>query len=97
MEPSKPRGRGYAARVSSVSPGPVVLAGRLLHCGGSWITESPRSGCGRGPAEVRIIPPHAVKDDGEFAGNRNYRFLYSAPASHRDAPRLERVPAAWPG
>jgi UDPglucose 6-dehydrogenase len=28
-------GRASAARVSSVSPDPVILAGRLLHCGGS--------------------------------------------------------------
>ena len=65
-------------------------------CGGSRTCGSPRSGCGRSPAEVRIIPPHTVKDDREFTRDRNYCLLHSTPAGNRDAPRLERVPAAWP-
>lgn len=98
-------GRSHLSRAVEGTPHefprshPVLSSSRDASSTGEEVglLKSPRSGCGSGPAEVRIIPPHAVKNDGKLARDGNYRFLHSAPASDRDAPRLERVPAAWPG
>ena len=72
------------ARVSSVSPAPVVPAGTSSTAEELDVTWRRRwtSGLCRGrgrPAEVRPVAPHAVQHDRQLAGNGHEGLLH-APA-----------------
>ena len=53
--------------------------------------------CACGPTEVGVIPPHAMKYDGELARDGDHGFLHAASACDGDAPGFKWVPAARPG
>ena len=98
VEPSKPRGRERRtiflgltrSRRPRGTPPPlgeeVQLVEILLNQAAAALQR-----------KICVIPPHAMKDDGEFAGDCHYRLLHSTPAGNRDAPGFKWIPTTGAG